>query len=206
MCFAEIVPIRGTIIVAADKDKDKDVELAPAKSGISMKVIIIIAIVVIVIVAGSIGATVVLLSGGSEKSSSSSSSDSEHDSQEVSGDASKPSIYYLLKPDFVINFENEGKANFLSVQLQLMARKNGPINTIESHMPVLRNDVLLLLSGQKYNVVRTTDGKKQLQKDILIILKKIIDEENKSRKKKDGDGYTKVGYIEEIYFTGFIMQ
>ncbi len=186
---------------------DKDVELAPAKSGISMKVIIIIiAIVMVVVIAGSIGLTVVLLSGDAEKSSSSDSTTAEQDDQTLSEDISKPSIYYLLKPDFVINFESEGKANFLSIQLQLMARENGPINVIESHMPVLRNDVLLLFSGQKYNVVRTADGKKQLRKDILIVLKKIIDAENKLRKKKDGDDFDKVGYIEEVYFTGFIMQ
>ncbi len=180
-----------------------DVELASGKPGVSMKMLIIIGVIVILI-AASIGITLVLVSGNSEKKSSNTA---EHSSgAEDSEVSSKPAVYFLLKPDFVINFENDGKANFLSVTIQLMARDKKPISVIESHMPVLRNNVLLLLSAQKYDEVRTIEGKEKLRKDIFNIAKKIIDDENKILKEKEGSDFHKVEYIEAIYFTGFIMQ
>jgi len=187
----------------ADK---KDVELAPEKSGISMKTIIIIAVVVVMLIAASIGATIFFLSGGSEKSSSDNAEHSSSTSEDQAADTSKPAIYFLLKPDFVINFESDGVANFLSIQLQIMARSNDPIKVIESHMPVVRNNVLLLMSAQKYEVIRTIEGKEKLRTDIVGLVNKIIATENKDSKSKDGDGYHKVENIETIYFTGFIMQ
>jgi len=183
--------------------EEKDVELAPGKSGISMKTIIIITIVVIVLIAGSIGLTVFLLLDNTEKSNSIVSEQIEGDEIEA---INKPAIYFLLKPDFVINFESDGKANFLSVQIEVMAREEEPIKVIQDNMPVLRNNVLLLLSAQKYDVVRTLEGKNKLRKDIQNIIKKIIDEENENLKKNDGEDFHKIADVEAIYFTGFIMQ
>jgi len=186
--------------------EEKNVELAPGKSGINVKTLIIIAVVVVILMAASIGVTVFLFSGNSEESKSDDSDDSSSDESEQVELASKPAIYFLLKPDFVINFESEGKANFLSVQVQLMARDNGPIRVIEAHMPVLKNNIILLLSAQKYHDVRKIEGKEKLRKDMLGIMKDIIDNENKQLKKQDGEDYQKVNYIENIFFTGFIMQ
>ncbi len=200
MCFAHLALIRRNLIVA----EKNDVELASGKSGVSMKMLIIIGVVVVVLIAASIGITMMLVSGNSEKKPPSTSEDSSQ--TEHSAVNSKPAVYFLLKPDFVINFESDGNANFLSVSVQLMARDNKPISVIESHMPVLRNNVLLLLSAQKYDEVRTTEGKEKLRKDILNIVKKIIDDENKTLKEKNGEDFHKVDYIEAIYFTGFIMQ
>ena len=185
--------------------EEKDVELASNKSGISVKTLIIVVVVAVVLVAAAVGTTVFLLSGKSDNSSSK----GEH--SESTGDEhavldSKPAIYFELKPDFVINFESDGKANFLSVQIQLMARDSAPIDVIQAQMPVLRNDVLLLLSAQKYDVVRTLEGKEKLRQDIMAILKKIIDKENEALKKKNGEGYHEIPPIEAVYFTGFIMQ
>ncbi|MFV2059323.1 MAG: flagellar basal body-associated protein FliL [Gammaproteobacteria bacterium] len=185
--------------------EEKDVELAANKSGISVKTLIIIVVIVLVIVAAAVATTVILVSGDSDKSNAkdehSQASDGEHAELVV-----KPAIYFELKPDFVINFESDGKANFLSVQIQLMARESEPLDVIQAQMPVLRNNVLLLLSSQKYDVVRTLEGKEKLRKDIMGILKKIIDEENVALKEKNGEDFHEIAPIEAMYFTGFIMQ
>jgi len=185
--------------------EEKDVELASTKPGISVKTLIIVVVVAVVIVAAAVGTTVFLLSG---KSDTSASKDEHSESIEAEHDAieNKPAIYFELKPDFVINFESDGKANFLSVQIQLLARESGSLDVIEAEMPVLRNNVLLLLSAQKYDVVRTLEGKEKLRKDIMEILKKIIDKENEALKKKNGEDFHEIPPIEAIYFTGFIMQ
>lgn len=202
-CVLHNLPLLGGIIVV---DKPEDVELAPAKSGISIQSIIIIALILIILIASSIGVTIFFLSGSSEKSDSGKAEQGAATDAEQSEIDIKPAIYFLLKPDFVINFESEGKANFLSVQIEMMAREQKSINVIEANMPVLRNNVLLLLSAQKYNVVRTLEGKNKLRKGILNIMKKIIDDENEDLKKENGEDFHEVTYIEAIYFTGFIMQ
>jgi len=189
--------------VADEIVAEEDVELAPSKSGISKKLIIIIAVVFIILMGGAIGITVMLV-GGSDKGASNEDEHSEvveHDEPVI-----KPAIYFELEPDFIINFESNGKANFLSVQIQIMARENAPIQLLEAQMPVLRNNILLLLSAQKYDVIRTIEGKNKLRGNILKILNDIIHEENEIQKKKDSEKFHKIPNIEAIYFTGFIMQ
>jgi len=186
--------------------EENDVELAPSKSGVSVKTLIIIGVIVVILIAASIGITVFILSGNSDKNNSNEVEQTESVDSEQTEIVTKPAIYFLLKPDFIINFESDGKANFLSVQIEIMARDDAPINIIEAHMPVIRNNVLLLLSAQKYDVVRTLAGKKILRQEILNIMKEIIDKENNKLKEKDEDEFHKIAYIEAVYFTGFIMQ
>lgn len=185
----------------------EDIELAPSNSGISKKLIIIIVVVFIALMGTTVGITVMLVSGGADKSTSSNEHSGTAGSEgEHAEPINKPAIYFELKPDFVINFESDGKANFLSVQVQVMARDSLPIQVLEAQMPVLRNNVLLLLSAQKYDVVRTIEGKNKLREDMLNVMNDIIGEENGILKKEKGEEFQKISPIEALYFTGFIMQ
>lgn len=192
--------------MAEEKAEEADVELATKKSGLTIKSIVIIAVVVIAVIAISIGTTIYFLSGSSSNSDSEKSDTTKTAEVEHVEVVSKPAIYFLFEPDFIINFENVGKANFLSVQIEAMAREQDSINIIQTHMPVLRNDILLLLSAQKYEDVRTLKGKNILRKGMLKIINKVINEENNNLKKKDKEDFHAIAHIEAIYFTGFIMQ
>ncbi|RKZ94214.1 MAG: flagellar basal body protein FliL, partial [Gammaproteobacteria bacterium] len=64
----------------------------------------------------------------------------------------------------------------------------------QKHLPVIRNEIVLLLSGQKYEEMVTPEGKEQLRSELIETINNIL----KKRKAKKG--------IDNIYFTSFVMQ
>ena len=59
----------------------------------------------------------------------------------------------------------------------------------------MRNDLLMLFGGQKYEVVSTREGKEALRTQTLTAVRKIV----------AGAG-GKPEKVEAVYFTSFVMQ
>lgn len=106
----------------------------------------------------------------------------------------KRALYFPLKPEFTVNFENTQSASYLQIAIQVMAREQDALDDVEHHMPAIRNSVLLLLGSQTFEKVNTHVGKEKLRKSVLKTIQKIL----KSETGKTG--------IEDVYFTSIIMQ
>ena len=106
----------------------------------------------------------------------------------------KPAIYLPIDPAFVVNFASQGKARFLQITVEVMTRDETVPDKVKLHMPVIRNNLMLLFSDQSYDSVSTLDGKEMLRESALEVVQQILEEET-------GD----VG-IEAVYFTSFVMQ
>lgn len=106
-----------------------------------------------------------------------------------------PAIYQPLEPAFVVNFKDRGRTRFLQVEVQVMARDKKVIDELNKHMPVIRNDLLLLLSSQTAETLQTAEGKEALRQNALQSINKFMEEQSG---KKDE--------IEALYFTSFVMQ
>jgi|SRR5690606_16030809 len=106
-----------------------------------------------------------------------------------------PPIYVELDPPFVVNFEARGMMRFLQVTVQVMTRDPMISEKIKQHDPVIRNDLLLLLGSQSYDVISTREGKEQLRADALQAVRNVVDAEG-------GNGKL----VEQLYFTSFVMQ
>ena len=65
---------------------------------------------------------------------------------------------------------------------------------IDQYMPVIRNNILLLLSNVTYEQVSTLDGKQKLRADLLKEIQKVLQ-----------DKIGKPG-VEEVYLTSIVMQ
>jgi flagellar FliL protein len=115
--------------------------------------------------------------------------------------ASKPqepraaAIYYRFDPAFVVNFGGEGNARYLQVMLEAMSRDPAMIDLIKNNEPAVRNDLLLLLSGQEYGVLMTPEGKERLRAATLETIRKIVATEGGDPAK-----------VEAVYFTSFVIQ
>lgn len=106
-----------------------------------------------------------------------------------------PAIYIPLDPAFVVNFAEGGKARFLQVTVEVMTRGNDRVEQhIRTHMPVIRNNLVMLFSSQTYETVSTVEGKEALREEALGVIQNILEEET-------GDPG-----IERVYFTNFVMQ
>lgn len=106
----------------------------------------------------------------------------------------KVAIYYKFDSPFVVNIQGASGSRFLQLTLEAMTYDQDVNNAIDQNMPVIRNNILLLLSDLKYEQVVTLEGKQKLRKDILKEIQKILQ-----------DKIGKPG-VEDVYLTSLVMQ
>jgi flagellar FliL protein len=78
--------------------------------------------------------------------------------------------------------------------MEVMARDEAVIENVKTHMPVIRNNLVLVFSNQNYETISTSAGKQKLRDEALAEIQQIL----KSETGKTG--------VEAIYFTSFVMQ
>ena len=105
-----------------------------------------------------------------------------------------PAIYYPLKPPIIANFDVKGRQRYLQAELTLLTREGDVVSAIELHMPMIRNALVLLVSGQLYEELQTAEGKEFLRLQCLQELQNILQKE-----------IGKPG-VEQVLFTNFVMQ
>ncbi len=153
-----------------------------AKQGSNKKLIIIIALVGLVLIGASVGLTIFLLGdkGGEE---------------EVVEETVLSQPIYLPLEKMVINFTDKGPARFLQVEMQVMSRDQAVLDAVTAHMPVIRNDLLVLLGGVTYEQVSSQEGKEALREQLLEHIQSILAEHAEIESGLEG-----------VYFTSFVMQ
>lgn len=166
--------------MANKEELDLDVQQKPAGK---KHLILYIIIALLVLALAGAGAAFFLLKGESDDASGAGSAAA----------AVKPA-HYLALDKLVINFGQGAPVRFLQVNLQVMSYDPAALKAMETHMPAIRNDILLLLGGQKYEEVSTPEGKERLRGAILDKVQHILDTYEKERK------------VEAVYFTEFVMQ
>jgi flagellar FliL protein len=102
--------------------------------------------------------------------------------------------YLTLDPPLIVNISQNSKARYLQVSLDVMATETAAIEAVKKHMPAIRNNLVLLLSNQQYDMLTTMEGKESLRTQILEQIKSTI----------AANGET--AEVESVYYTGFIIQ
>ncbi|MDX1496053.1 MAG: flagellar basal body-associated FliL family protein [Salinisphaeraceae bacterium] len=117
-------------------------------------------------------------------------STTEENAMQTSGDPQ----YLEITPNFVVNLEDPDLMRYLQLDLQIMARDAKTLAEVETYMPEIRNNLLLMFAQQKYEQLLPRSGKEALQKAAL-------EEINKVLKSHGGKGN-----VEAVLFTSFVMQ
>ncbi len=103
--------------------------------------------------------------------------------------------YFEITTPFVVNItDKDGGSAFLQVNTQLKVKNEELKEYLHAHLPALQHTIMLVLSEQTVSGIRTVQGKQRLR---AITLKEIQD----FFMQQVGDPI-----VEEIYFTGFIIQ
>lgn len=212
----------------ADEEAEEAAAAAQAAKQKKKKLFMFIGLAVLLVFI-SVGATFFIVSKMLAKNSG--DEDSE-DVAEVTEEAEKvlPSVYYPLKPNFTVNYDVNGRQRFLQAELTLMYRDEAVVEILETHMPEVRNGLVMLLSSQTFDELQTTEGKESLRAKALKTVQDIIAKEaaasEKSKEKgkdKDKDAEKEkdskksaskekqkdkkaVPNIEQVLFTQFVMQ
>src|ERR1700679_4188436 len=61
------------------------------------------------------------------------------------GGGGKPSVYCAIDPPLVVNFEDGSAVRFLQITMQIMAHDEKAIESVQKHIPLIRNNLLLLM-------------------------------------------------------------
>ncbi|MFT3907090.1 MAG: flagellar basal body-associated FliL family protein [Steroidobacteraceae bacterium] len=104
-------------------------------------------------------------------------------------------LYYKFDPAFIVNFSGDDGTRYLQVAMEAMTRDAKVSAAIKENEPAIRNDMLLLLSGQKLETLNTAEGKEELRKQALATIAKVVTAEGYDGK-----------LIEGVYFTSFVIQ
>ncbi len=108
---------------------------------------------------------------------------------------SGPALYIALDPAFVTNFEADEAVRFLQLSVQVMTHDPATVDLLKANDPVVRNDLLLLFSNQKYADIATSQGKEKLRSEALDAIRKVVAENG-----------GQPDHVEAVYFTSFVMQ
>jgi flagellar FliL protein len=107
----------------------------------------------------------------------------------------KPVVYLPLDPPFVVNFFEQGSLRYLQVSMEVSTREQPPtVEEIKRHMPVIRNNLLALLSSQSFKDVSQPEGREAIRTSALAEVQKIMEQQ------------TGKPLVEALYFTSFVMQ
>jgi flagellar protein FliL len=161
------------LAAAADAEKPK---------GGGLKRIIIIALAVLVAGAAGAGALVFMMDGDAPVS------------DQAAGELTTPLIYRPLEPALLGNIEGPGRIRFVQVGVVLAIRDPKVVEAVDRHGPVIRNDLIMLLSDKTYEQLNTAEGKETTRLEMLETIRNVLE-------RNTGDPG-----IESIYFTSFVMQ
>ncbi len=172
--------------MSAPKPAAAEAAVEPKKGG-KLKWIIMAAVVVLA--GGGAGAFMFLKPGHKDAKAVEG-----HDAHESTAVKAVPQ-YFKFDPAFVVNFGEQGNTRFLQVTVEAMSRDPLVVEAVKSSEPIIRNDLVLLFSSQKYEDLLAAEGKEKLRQTTLETIRKAIALEG-----------AKPESLEGVYFTSFVIQ
>lgn len=103
----------------------------------------------------------------------------------------KPGIAYPLD-SFIVNLLDKAGAGkrYLKIKIVLEVGDEEGQRTVDSHIPQLKDTILLLLSSQSFSDINTMEGKIELKQILLSRINQVLGE----------------GIVHRLYFTEFVVQ
>jgi len=102
--------------------------------------------------------------------------------------------YLDFDQPFVVNFQDEGQLRYLQITISVMATDPKVVDAVKHHMPLIRNNLVMLFSGQTRETIISREGKEKIRADAQAEVQRIL---------KEQTGNTG---IKALYFTSFVMQ
>jgi flagellar protein FliL len=105
-------------------------------------------------------------------------------------------IYYTLGPSFVTNYDGAGRLKYLKTDIAVRVDP-GTAPMLDTHLPYIRNKLVVLLAAQLEENLTSTQGKETLRNQALNEVKGALDYLLGS-----GTG----DRVRNLYFTSFVVQ
>lgn len=103
--------------------------------------------------------------------------------------------YIEMRPSFVLNYgEPTTKMRYAKVDISLRVNSAEAADQVETHMPALRNEIVLLLSQQQDSSMSDISGRERIRQTAIEQLNAILKEE------------TGMEPVADLLFTAFVIQ
>ncbi|BBP45547.1 hypothetical protein THMIRHAS_09200 [Thiosulfatimonas sediminis] len=102
---------------------------------------------------------------------------------------------YFVMDKFVVNFNGDGQAKYLAVDLQFLTYYPQLIADMEHLRPILKNDIQRLLRNQHFNQLSKPEGPDELRAELLQVARHVLEANSI---------YPEL--LEDVYMTRFVMQ
>lgn len=168
---------------------DPKADAAAAAPAGSKKKLVVIAVAAVLLLGGGGGAAWYFMQGGDAAAH-----ESPKESKKKKKKDSDAKSEYVPVEAFTVNLQPENGEQYLQVQFTLQVAGAEQATLVKDNMAIVRNRVLLLLSGKKASEISTVEGKQQLAAEIQAIVQEPFE--------KDGDEQE----ITDVLFTSFIIQ
>jgi flagellar FliL protein len=177
--------------MAKKEEKTPDAAGAEAKPAgkNKLKLIILIVVGLLLVIGLSVGGAVFFL----QKSDKKDEAKGDEHAVEVKP-AKQIAIYEVLAPAFVVNFNYKGRQRYMQVSVALMGRDKAELDALHEHMPVLRNNLVMLFSGQDFEALATPVGKEMLRQQTTASVQALAQKE------------TGKLTVEQVLFTNIVLQ
>ncbi|WP_444994693.1 flagellar basal body-associated protein FliL [Aliikangiella sp. IMCC44359] len=173
-----------------DQDLELDVEGGVESGGGGKSKLIIIIIVAAVLLLGG-GVAAYFLLGSDETSDATAETSEEGEKVEVN---KEPAIYVGVPEAITSNIPGQSKSRTVQIKMSFMVRGDEAEDNVKTHMPQLKNDILMLVSQQSADELKTPEGRIKLQEQALETVQTTL---------KDLVGEPTV---EKVLFISFVMQ
>ena len=170
----------------AEEQEDTATEKSGKSGGIAK--LLLISLVVSLVMSSAVGGAVYFLLQDRPPANA-----AEEGPEEVESEPAGPPIYHELEDSFIVNL-SEQPGRFLQVSVELMTRKEEVVNAIDTHKPIIRNNLLILFSSQTLEDISTREGKESLRAAARDEVKAILEERGEPDE------------VEEVFFTSLVVQ
>ncbi|MFJ4066877.1 flagellar basal body-associated protein FliL [Pseudomonas sp. NPDC089996] len=106
-----------------------------------------------------------------------------------------PAIYVPLTPAFVVNFNQNGRQRYMQLSITLQGRNQADLDALSVHMPVIRNNLVMMFSGQGFDTLSASSvGQEMLRQKATAVVQEVAQKE--------------VGkpVVDQLLFTNFVLQ
>lgn len=156
-----------------------------------LKVIILVVVGLLLAVGISVGATLFFL--GKDKGDEDKAA-AEEQAEEAAVPLKQQALYEVIAPAFIVNFKQQGRQRYMQVSVALMARNQAEMDALKVHMPLVRNRLVMLFSGQDFDTLATPVGKEMLRSQATAAVQELAQKET---------GKT---VVEQVLFTNIVLQ
>ncbi|MHC8291394.1 flagellar basal body-associated protein FliL [Pseudomonas sp. XS1P51] len=155
----------------------------PATKG-KLKLIIVMVVALLLAIGLSVGATWFFMHSAQSKPAAA----------EIAPVGKQPAIFEPMAPAFVANFNQNGRQRYMQVSITMQGRNQADLEALKVHMPVIRNNLVMLFSGQDFATLASPVGQEMLRQKATASVQEVAQKE-----------LGKV-VIEQLLFTNFVLQ